>query len=151
MFDDDRFRYYLRVRYSECDAQKVVFNANYGDYVGIAVTEFLRSLPVDHDMIDGSTIDYQVVKQTLEWRSPARFDEVLEVSVAVSHIGTTSFTTSTGFRVAGENRVVALAETVRVLMDPETMTKLVIPDYLRLALERGAPGEVVDHAGYLRS
>ncbi|MFP5307388.1 MAG: acyl-CoA thioesterase, partial [Gammaproteobacteria bacterium] len=26
----DSFRYYLRVRYGECDAQKVVFNARYG-------------------------------------------------------------------------------------------------------------------------
>ena len=73
-----------------------------------------------------------------------------EVAVAVSHIGTTSFTTATGFRIAGEDRVVAVAETVRVLMDPVTMTKLTIPDYLRLALERGAPGVVVDHAGYVR-
>jgi acyl-CoA thioester hydrolase len=151
MFKEDRFRYYLRVRYSECDAQKVVFNANYGDYVGIATMEFFRSLRVDHDMIDGNTIDYQVVKQTMEWRSPARFDDVLEVTVAVTHLGSTSFTTATGFRVAGEKRVIALAETVRVLLDPETMTKLTIPDHLRLALERGAPGVVVDHAGYLRT
>ena len=26
------FRYYLRVRYQECDPQHVVFNARYGDY-----------------------------------------------------------------------------------------------------------------------
>ena len=25
----ERFRYFLRVRYGECDAQKVVFNARY--------------------------------------------------------------------------------------------------------------------------
>ena len=30
-----RFRYYLRVRYGECDAQKVVFNARYADYVDL--------------------------------------------------------------------------------------------------------------------
>ena len=27
------FRYYLRVRYIECDAQKVVFNSRYSEYV----------------------------------------------------------------------------------------------------------------------
>jgi acyl-CoA thioester hydrolase len=37
------FRYYLRVRYSECDAQKIVFNARYGEYVDLAVSEFMRS------------------------------------------------------------------------------------------------------------
>ena len=40
----NRFRYYLRVRYSECDAQKVVFNSRYGDYIDLATTEFLRAL-----------------------------------------------------------------------------------------------------------
>ena len=29
-----RFRYYLRVRYQECDAQHVVFNARYGAQLG---------------------------------------------------------------------------------------------------------------------
>jgi acyl-CoA thioester hydrolase len=37
------FRYYLRVRYSECDSQKVVFNARYGEYVDLAVTEYVRA------------------------------------------------------------------------------------------------------------
>ena len=39
----ERFRYYLRVRYQECDAQKVVFNARYGDYIDQACIEFLRA------------------------------------------------------------------------------------------------------------
>ena len=38
-----RFRYYLRVRYQDCDAQKVVFNARYGDYFDVACIEFLRA------------------------------------------------------------------------------------------------------------
>ena len=38
-----RFRYYVRVRYQECDAQHVVFNARYGDYIDLACFEFLRA------------------------------------------------------------------------------------------------------------
>jgi acyl-CoA thioesterase FadM len=38
------FRYLLRVRYGECDAQKIVYNARYGDYVDLAATEFLRAI-----------------------------------------------------------------------------------------------------------
>src|SRR5262245_38413749 len=34
------FRFLLRVRYGEVDAQKVVFNARWGDYVDLAVTEY---------------------------------------------------------------------------------------------------------------
>ena len=146
---DDRFCYYLRVRYSECDMQKVVFNAHYGNYVGLAANEFLRSLPFGENLVDGH-LDYQLVKQTIEWKSPARFDQVLAISVSVNHLGRTSFTIVTDVRVAGEENVIATAETVRVILDAKTMSKLPIPDDLRLAMEKGAPGKAVDHAGYLR-
>ena len=48
MSADDPFRFLFRVRYGECDAQAIVFNARWGDYVDIAVTEFARALPSDH-------------------------------------------------------------------------------------------------------
>ena len=37
------FRYFVRVRYQDCDSQHVVFNARYGDYIDLAVTEFLAA------------------------------------------------------------------------------------------------------------
>ena len=40
------FRYYLRVRYIECDAQKVVFNSRYSEYVDVSINEFLRAAGV---------------------------------------------------------------------------------------------------------
>ncbi len=39
---EDDFTHLLRVRYSECDAQKVVFNAKFVEYIDVAVTEFMR-------------------------------------------------------------------------------------------------------------
>ena len=145
----DRFRYYLRVRYSECDAQKVVFNARYGDYIGVAWGEFLRALVRGNGLLLDH-FDYQLVKQTVEWKAPARFDQIIELAVAVKHLGNTSFTTSTTFRPAGDEKIIATAETVIVLLDALTMTKQAIPDDLRTALLKGAPGVVHDHAGYLR-
>jgi acyl-CoA thioester hydrolase len=144
----DRFRYYLRVRYGECDAQKVVFNARYADYVDIAVMEFLRSMGYEQDLVDGA-IDYQLVKQTLEWKAPARFDQVLEVSMYAKHLGNTSFTLAADFRIAGEERIIVAVETVYVLVEHKTLAKKSLPDYLRASLENGAKGTVVDHAGYL--
>jgi acyl-CoA thioester hydrolase len=145
---DDRFCYYLRVRYCECDMQKVVFNAHYGNYVGLAANEFLRSLPYGQNLVDGD-LDYQLVKQTIQWKAPARFDQVLAISVSVKHLGRTSFTIGTDIRIAGEEAVIVTADTVRVILDARTMTKLPIPQELRLAMEKGAPGVTVDHAGYL--
>jgi acyl-CoA thioester hydrolase len=146
----EQFRYYLRVRYAECDAQKVVFNARYGDYTDLAVTEFFRALGFGTALIQGD-IDYQLVRQTLEWKRPARFDQVLEISVATTRLGNTSFTLQCEFRIAGEAIVTTVAETVYVLVEAKTLEKRPLPHELRSALERGAPGRVVDHAGYLGS
>ena len=76
-----RFSYFLRIRYGECDAQKVAFNSRYGEYVDLAAAEFLRALGFEHE-IQTAELDYQVVKQTTQWRSPARFDQVLEIAVS---------------------------------------------------------------------
>ena len=143
------FRYYLRVRYIECDAQKVVFNSRYGEYVDVAINEFLRAIGVLGDFITGD-LDFQLVKQTIEWKAPARFDQVLELSIEPTRLGTTSFTIGTTFRVAGDDdRILATAETIYVLVDARTLTKLPISDALRAALQDSARDRITDHAGYL--
>jgi len=144
------FRYYLRVRYAECDAQKVVFNSRYGEYVDISINEFLRAIGVHEQFIDGA-LDFQLVKQTTEWRAPARFDQVLELSIAVTRLGTTSFTLGTAFRIAGDEKVIATVETVYVLVDAKTLTKMPLPGTLRAAMEDGAAGRITDHAAYFPS
>lgn len=143
----DHFKYYLRVRYAECDAQKVVFNSRYGDYVDLASVEFMRALGFGEDVISGE-IDYQLVKQTTEWKGPSRFDQVLELSVWAKHLGNTSFTLVTEFRIAGKPDVIATTETVYVVVDKHNLTKRPLRDDFRAALERGLPGASVDHAGW---
>ena len=145
------FRYYLRVRYQDCDAQHVVFNARYGDYADLACFEFMRAaLPRPTDGMDG-TFEIQNVRQVIEWKSPARFDYVLEVSTWVSRIGTTSFVLNTQMRRAGEAQVLATTETTYVHVDPKTFTKREIQPNMRIALEAGARGLTMDHAGYLQA
>jgi acyl-CoA thioester hydrolase len=143
------FRYYLRVRYQDCDAQRVVFNSRYSEYADIVSVEFLRAaLPRPADWLDG-TFEIQSVRQVIEWRLSARIDDVLEISAWVSRIGTTSFTLSTEMRRAGEPAVLATTETTYVHVDHETFTKRSIAPEMRAALEAGARGKRTDHAGYL--
>ena len=147
------FRYYLRVRYVECDAQKVVFNSRYAEYVDVSVNEFLRAAGI-HDQFVYGDLDFQLVKQTVEWKAPARFDQVLELSVAAKHLGNTSFTLATEFRIVdppGDDRVIVTVETVYVLVDAKTLTKLPLPDGIRAALQSGASGRATDHAAHLNA
>jgi acyl-CoA thioester hydrolase len=140
------FTHYLRVRYAECDAQKVVFNSRYADYVDVAVTEFMRALGFEKEMVSGE-LDYQLVKQTVEWKAPARFDQVLAISILPRQMGTTSFTLRAEFRLADRDAVIATVDTVYVLVDSALQKKL-LPDRFRAALESGAVGVESDHAGY---
>ena len=67
------FRYYLRVRYQDCDAQHVVFNSRYSEYADLVSFELMRAaLPRPADGFDG-TFELQTVRQAIEWRSPARW------------------------------------------------------------------------------
>jgi acyl-CoA thioester hydrolase len=141
------FKHYLRVRYGECDAQKVVFNSRYADYVDVSVNEFLRAAGLEGEMVHGP-YDFQLVKQTVEWKGPARFDDVLEISVSALRLGNTSFTLGAEVRKADNPSLIAAVETVYVLVDAKTMEKLTIPDHVRSALAAGAAGVSTDHAGY---
>lgn len=141
------FRLLIRVRYQECDAQHVVFNSRYSDYADYACFEFMRAaLPRPTDGMDG-TFEVQVVRQVIEWKAPARFDDVLEISTWVSRIGTTSFVLSTEMRRRGEPDVLATTETTYVHVDHKTFAKRPIAPEMRAALEAGARGKVTDQAG----
>lgn len=144
---DGPFQYLLRVRYAECDGQKVVFNARYAEYIELATTEFMRAMGLADTLIGGS-YDYQLVKQTIEWKGSARFDDVVAVSVTTEAVGNTSFTTAHQFRIAGRSEVFARAETVYVMVSAESLEKVNIPDDLRVRLLQGARGHITDHAAY---
>jgi acyl-CoA thioester hydrolase len=143
----DKFQYLLRVRYGECDAQMVVFNARYGDYVDIAATEYFRELFGGYQQLLNQGLDNQVVKLTTTWKSPARFDDVLAISIETSHIGTSSFTLSIDFREFLTNRAIANSEITYVMVCTEKYRKTPIPELLREKLSLGGRGVVIDHAG----
>jgi acyl-CoA thioester hydrolase len=81
------FRFRFRVRYSECDAQTVVFNARYADYVDIAVNEYIRTLFGDYQNLLARDLDIQVVSLTVNYRAPARFDDVLDARFRAGRVG----------------------------------------------------------------
>ena len=144
------FNYLLRVRYYECDAQQVVFNARYGDYIDTAATEFFRAVFGDYRNLLAAGLDTQVVRQVVEWQAPARFDDVLTVAVETQRVGNSSFQLGFAIRRYGDEQPIANAEVVYVMVDAQAFTKLTIPEDIREQLTLGAPGVVTDHAGALQ-
>jgi len=137
----------LRVRYSECDAQKIVFNGKYAEYVDIAATEFTRAIWGDYNDILAMGIDNQVVNLNISWKAPSTFDDVLAIDVKASHIGNSSYTFAFSISNYETGDAIATAETVYVMVNANDYTKMSIPDDLKQKLHQGAPGHIINHAG----
>jgi acyl-CoA thioester hydrolase len=122
-------RYDLRVRYGECDPQGVVFNANYLAYFDNSINELLRVACGSYQAMLDRGVDIVVAEAQLRFRASARFDEQLEVEIALPHLGTTSFVSEHRITRDGEPLVEG---TIRhVMVDRETMSKTPIPVWLR--------------------
>ena len=141
------FEYRLRVRYAECDAQGVVFNARYGDYADLAMNEFVRTLFGNYQNLLDQDLDIQVVSMTINWQAPAHFDDVLRARVQTQKLGNTSFTIGVAFSRYPDDTAIAEGELTYVVVSPASLTKKPIPETMRHSLEQGAPGVVISHAG----
>ncbi|MFO7705494.1 MAG: thioesterase family protein [Halopseudomonas sp.] len=89
--EDFRFSYPLRVRWAEADMQGIVFNGHYLTYADVGITEYFRAMGQTYSGetgVNGS--DFFAVRTLLEYRSPARFDDLLDVQVRIARLGNTS-------------------------------------------------------------
>ena len=127
------FTHRLRVRYSECDQQGVVFNGNYLFLYDVALTEMWRALIGDYGEMVDDGYDLVVAEARLRFREGARFDELLEVSMPLAHLGTTSMIVRPVFRV-GE-RLIADGEVRHVFIDQASKSKREMPSHIRALLE----------------
>ena len=129
------YRHPVRIRYGECDMQKVVFNANYLAYIDDATDTWMRTALGEFET---TGFDFMVKKVTIEWQSAARFGELLELDVEVRRWGTSSFDVGVTGRV-GE-RSVLQANLVYVSTVPGHATPRPVPDEVRMALGGPPPG-----------
>jgi acyl-CoA thioester hydrolase len=85
------FTHQFRVRWSEVDAQGVVFNGHYLNYADVAGTEYFREAGVlDTHLAELGEVF--VVDARLSFKSPAHNDDILTSTVRTERIGTSSFT-----------------------------------------------------------
>lgn len=132
------FVHRLRVRYAECDAQRVVFNANYLAFLDHGLTELWREAFGGYAAMTDRGVDVVVAESHLLFRAPARFDEELDVSLAVAHLGTTSMTLEETITRAADGTRVLDARMRYVWIEIGSGTKTAIPEWARDGLARYA-------------
>lgn len=96
------FAHELRVRYGECDPQGIVFNANYLLYFDVAFTELWRAAIGPWNEMGELGLDAVVAHAELDFRSPARFDDVLALELSIVHLGRSSIRTQMEIKRSGE-------------------------------------------------
>jgi acyl-CoA thioester hydrolase len=133
------FRHRLRVRWSECDLQGVVFYPQYLAYLDHTVTELWRAAVGPYtEMIPKHGVDMVVAEVGMRYRDSARFDDELEISATVTRLGDSSITTEYRIERLSDGVLLTEAELRHVFVDPADFTKSAMPERVRAALERFA-------------
>ncbi len=128
------FIHRLRVRYSECDLQGVLFNANYLAYIDHTITELWRAAYGGYTVMLDRGVDIVVAEVNMRFRGPARFDEEVVIAATVANLGTTSVSTAFRFRRGGTDDLLLEADIRHVFIDPATALKRPMPDWAREGL-----------------
>jgi acyl-CoA thioester hydrolase len=133
--DSSKFQHktVVRVRNYEVDWQGIVHNANYLLFFEVGRLEYLKHI--------GMTIDFQtiqrdsrvvLVRNEIDYKSPARFDDTLDVYTRISYIRNTSFAFEGIIGEQQTGRLVARNLAIHVWLDPRTgMPKTVDDDFRR--------------------
>jgi acyl-CoA thioester hydrolase len=131
------FRHRLRVRWSECDLQGVVFYPHYLAYLDHTVTELWRAAIGPYtEMIPEHGVDMVVAEAGMRYRGSARFDDELEISATLTRLGDTSITTAFEIERVADRALLTEAELRHVFVDPTDFTKSAMPERIRAGLER---------------
>jgi acyl-CoA thioester hydrolase len=127
----------LRVRYGECDPQGIVFNANYLMYFDVAFTELWRAGVGPWQEMVTRGIDAVVANANIDFRAPARFDDVLQLRAEVRRLGRTAITTQIDVMRDGELLVAGRLRHVCVStqsIESALPAKIEIPEWIRAGL-----------------
>jgi len=124
------FQFEFRVRYAETDQMGVSYYANYFVWFEMGRTEYFRSLGVGYVECEKKGIYLPVVEANCHYFSPARYDELLAIEVAVSKFGKSSMKFVYRITEKETRRKIAEGYSVHAFVD-QTMKPVRVPDEIR--------------------
>ncbi|MFZ7104275.1 MAG: acyl-CoA thioesterase [Peptococcaceae bacterium] len=127
------FYYPLRVRYSEIDGQRIVFNSHYLTYVDVAVVEYFRNIFQEHweFYLQENKFELVLVKANLEYKKPARLDDVLNIYCKVTGLGNSSINIAAQITREKEQEILFTADNIYVCIDLAKGSSRSIPEEIR--------------------
>jgi len=134
------FSYQRRIDYSDTDMGGIVHFSRFFVYMETAEHEFLRARGTSVDRtVDGVRISWPRASASCDYKSPARFGDVIDVRVRIVRRGVKSMTYGFEFRcgdtLLAEGQTTAVCCIIHANRSPEPVE---IPDWFAQALERDA-------------
>ena len=132
------FTFPIRIYWEDTDAGGIVFYANYLKFFERARTEWLRSLGVEQQSLKDKSGGMFVVSETqIKYFSPARLDDLLEVTAQTSEAGRASLVLSqqAWHSVNGQRKLLAEGYIRIGWVDTQTMKPGRIPAQILEALQ----------------
>ena len=126
------FHYSFRIRYSEVDAQGIVFNAHYLTFFDTAMTEYLRHINYDYvNEVKDKNEDFHTVKTLVEYKAPIYFDQIIDVCLRVKTIGNSSLTFYIEIHPKDEDNCLASGEVIWVNSDQKSHKSCPLSDTIK--------------------
>jgi acyl-CoA thioester hydrolase len=114
----------VRVYYEDTDAGGVVYHANYLKFMERARSEWLRAIGYEQDaLIREQGLVFAVRSITLSYRKPARFNDLLHVTVSIARLGKASLVFSQAIAHAksdGEKELLTTGSVKLASLDADT-------------------------------
>ncbi len=124
-----------RVRWSDCDPLGIIYYGAYVRYFEAAEHEMFRAAGLPYELMRVQR-QVQLPRKavSMEFHSPAKMDELLDVEVGVTKIGTTSITLRFEAYRASDRTHRATGTLTMVCVEKESITKRPLPDFVKDAL-----------------
>jgi YbgC/YbaW family acyl-CoA thioester hydrolase len=142
--------YDRKIRFSDADAQGVVFNANYLVYWDDTNTDYFEEMGVPWQEFTERGVDMMAVNTTINHRKSAVVGDVVETTSEIAGFGRTSVE----FRLVSVNKttrqVLAEGTQIHVMIDAESSKPTKIPAWFRAEVEEFQGARVPDRVGSKR-
>ncbi len=134
---DFRYSYPFRIRYSEVDGQKIVYNAHYLTFFDTAIIEYLEAIGYAYnDEAERTGHDYHTVKNLIDYHKPVTLREDIDVCVRPGRIGNSSLTWAVEIHPAGGDHLRTSGEVVWVYTNQQTEKSAPLPADLLTLIEQ---------------
>jgi acyl-CoA thioester hydrolase len=130
------FSYNFRIRYSEVDAQKIVYNSHYLTFLDVSIFEFFDAIGFNQEKyIKETNNEFHTVRAVVEYKAPATLGDTIEVLTRIKKIGNSSITFQQEIYLHKSDKLLATGEIVWVNTNQEEMVPTTVPDYLKQLLK----------------